>query len=893
MTAAPGRPPSRTGRLFRTLLRLFPVDFRHDYGRDIEQTFRAQRREAHQEGSLMALARLWIETIRDVFATAPREHLAILWQDVAYALRALRRTPVFAAAAVLTLAVGVSAVVAVLTIINAFMFRPLPVDRPDELVSISTRDHHAVVPHGLSFPDLQDYRALNAVFTDLIGFVPRMAALDAGAGAERVALQVVTDHYFSLLGVRPAIGRLIQPNEGRARADAPVVVLTHEYWQSRFAADPSIVGRRVRINSRPFTVIGVTAPTFTGTEGFIRVAAYIPLWMLDDLMNAGGPSILEQRDRHGLTVLGRLKPGASVAQARAALDVTSASLARTYPATNQDVSLLVVPETHARPNPGLGPIFRLIAAGLTGLAGILALITSANVANLLMARATGRAREIALRSALGARRGRLVRQLLTESVVLAAIGSLVAVPVVILAMRALEQLISGMTAMATLRPDFSLDLPVLGATLGVALASGIVSGLAPAFYAFRADLNSLLKTGGRRGQDDTRGRLRAALVVAQVALSLALLVSGGLFGRSLDRARDTDLGFQPDRLLLATAAPNLQGYDSTQRLAFYGNVRDRIAALPGVETAAWISWVPFSFMNQSTNLSPEGRPPDPDGRTPSAYSASVSPEYFAGVGLPLVEGRAFDRRDDANATRVAIVNHTLAREFWPGQDAVGRRLRVGKDTLDVVGVARDGKYINVWETPSKMIFRPLAQDVPGAATMAIRTTRQPSETALAVRQAIRTADPGVSIYDVRTMADHLDNSNAFFPFRLGAFVTGLFGAMGVLLASIGLYGMMAYHVSQRTQEIGVRMALGAQARDIIRDVLVRGGRLALIGVVIGVVLAAALGQLLKTLLVDVSPFDPLIYAAVTCLLMAIALLASFVPARRATVVDPLVALRAD
>ena len=889
----PGRPRSWTDRLFRVLLRAFPFDFRTDHGRKMEQTFREQRREAHQEGNLRALARLWFETVRDVFTTAPSEHLTLLRQDVGYALRALRRAPIFAGAAILTLAVGVSAAVAVFAIINAFMFRPLPVDRPGELMSISTRDRHAAVPHGLSFLDLQDYRTESAVFTDLLGYTPRPVALDAGAGVDRVTLEMVTDNYFSLLGVQPALGRLIRPNEGRARGDAPVLVLAHEYWQSRFGSDPSIVGRSARLNGRPYTIIGVTPPAFDGTDALIRVAGYVPLWMLDNLMNTSGTSILERRDGHTLTVLGRLKPGVAPAQARAALEITSAALARQHPSTNKDVSLLLVPETHARPNPGIGPFFRVFALAMTGLAGLLLLITSANVANLLLARAAARGREVALRSALGARRGRLVRQLLTEGVVLALMGGLVAVPVVVLAMRALEQFIAQMTSVVNVRPDLSLDLRVLAAALGIAIVSGIVSGLAPALYAVRADLNALLKTGGHGMAGESRGRLRGALVVAQVALSLTLLVTGGLFVRSLARARDIDLGFQPDGILLASTSLGMQGYSPAQRLAFYRNVRDRIAALPGVELAAWISWPPFAIVYEMVNLSPEGQTPAVEGQIPQAFAAGVGPEYFATARVPLVEGRAFDERDDANGALVAIVNQTLARQFWPGQSALGRRLRIQNETLDVVGIARDGKYNFVWEAPSAMVFRPLAQDVPTSATIAVRTTRAPSEMAAVLRQTIRIVDPDVATYDVRTMRDYLDSGNAFSIFRLGALVTGLFGGMGVLLASIGLYGMIAYHVGQRTQEIGVRMALGARPADIIRDVLLRGGRFALVGIAIGVVLAGALAQLLRTFLLDVSPFDPLTYAAVALLLMAISLLASFVPARSATAIDPLVALRAD
>jgi predicted permease len=883
----------RADRLFRTILRAFPFDFRIDHGREMEQTFRAQLHEARREGTMTSVLRLWFETIRDAFTTAPSEHLVILRQDVGYALRALRRAPVFAGAAILTLAVGVSAVVAVFAIINAFMFRPLPVQRPDELLSISTRDGHAPVPHGLSFLDLQDYRAQSEVFNDLLGYAPRAAALDAGGGAERVALQMVTDNYFSLLGVPPAVGRMIQPGEGRARGDAPVLVLTYDYWQSRFAGDASIVGRSVRLNGRPFTIIGVTPRNFNGTEHLVRVVAYVPLWMIDDVMNTPGMSILERRDSHALTVLGRLKPGVTVEQARAALDITAGALAREHPSTNEDVSLFVVPETRARPNPGLGPSFRLIAMIMAGLGGLLLLITSANVSNLLLARAASRGREVALRSALGARRGRLVRQFLTESIVLATIGSLVAVPVVVLALRALEQFIARQTSVANLRPDFSLDVRVLGATLGVAIVSGIVCGLAPAFYAFRADLNTILKTGGRGLQTESRGRLRGTLVVAQVALSLTLLVSGGLFVRSLERARDVDLGFQPDGILLASTALTTQGYGPSQRLAFYTKVRDRVSALPGVEFAAWTSWPPFAIVYQTVHVFPEGQPPAPDGQSPQTFAARVSPDYFAAARAPLVEGRTFVDSDDVNAALVAIVNQTLAGQFWPDQNPIGRRLKIGNETLTLVGIVRDGKYNQISETPRGMVFRPMAQDVPVSATIMVRTTSAPSEMALAVRQAIVGTDPDVAPYDIRTMRDHLDAGNAFFAFRLGAWVTSLFGGMGILLASIGLYGMIAFQVGQRTQEIGVRMALGARATDIIRDVVMRGARLTIVGILIGVVLAGAIAQLLRTFLLDVSPFDPITYGAVACLLLLISLLASFVPARQATAVDPLIALRAD
>ena len=891
MSARTPRRSSRADRLFRALMRAFPVDFRADHGHAMEQTFRAQRREAHEGGGTTGLVRLWLDALRDVCTTAPGEHAAILRHDIAYAFRALRRAPVFAASAVLTLAFGMSAMSSMFTIVNAVMFRPLPVDHPEQLISIS---HSTGSPYGLSFRDLQDLRAENTVLADAIGYAPRPAALNAGDGTERIGLEVVTDNYFSMLGVHPAVGRLIQPNEGRARGDAPVMVLAYDYWRTRFGLDPSVVGRPVRLNGRPFTIIGVVSELFTDTESLVRIAAYVPAWMMDDLSPVPATSsILDDRGFRQFTVLGRLKPGVSLAEAKAALDVKAAALTRDYPSTHQDVSLRVVPETHTRPTPELGSFLRVAATALAGLAAVVLLITSANVANLFMARAANRQREVALRAALGARQGRIVRQLVTEAVMLALMATAVAVPIVMLAMGALKQLITGVSAIANFDPDFSIDFRVMFATVSVAMAAGLVSGLASARSACRGDLGGSLKTGGRGAAGESAGGFRGVLVVAQVALSLTLLVTSGLFVRSLDRARNVDLGFDPSGMLLARTEPGLQGYDATQRLMFYKAVRNLIAALPDVGEAGWISFPPLGITGDIAAVSPDDRSQDPDWRPPIVSETDVSPEYFAAARGRLVEGRLFNERDDPDGRPVVIVNETLARQFWPNRTPVGRRLVVDGTPYEVVGVVRNGKYRNVGEAPQGAVFKALAQASPRAATIAVRTHRAPADLASAVRQAIRQVDPDVAVYDVRSMTEHLDNGSAYFIYRLGALITSLFGAMGVLLASIGLYGMVAYHVTQRTQEFGVRMAVGARATDIIRDVLTRGGRFALIGVAAGVALAGSLATLLRGLLLDISPFDPFTYAAVSLLLVTICLVASYVPARRATRVDPLVALRAE
>jgi len=879
-----------TDRLIRAFVRVFPFDFRADHGRDLEQTLRNQHWDARRDGRLMSLVRLWLDVLRDLLTTAPREHLAVLRQDIGYALRALRRAPVFAASAVLTLAIGMSVVTGMVAVANSVMLRPLAVDHPEQLISISNRES----PFQVSYKDLQDYRAETSVLSDAIGYVPRVASLNADGRAERITLELVTDNYFSVLGVQPAAGRLIQPNEGRAAGDAPVIVLAYDYWLARFGGDPSVVGRTVRLASQPFTVIGVSSRSFRGTESLLRVSAYVPAWMVNSFMSfAEKTEVFEDRGARSFAVLGRLRPGVTLEQARARLDVRAALLARDYPEIHKDISLRIVPETRARPTPALAEFVFVGVTALTGLAALVLLVTSANVANLLLARAAGRTREVALRAALGARLGRIARQFLTEGVTLALLGALVAVPVVVLSMNALRNFLANVTSVLAIEPDFSVDLRVLAVTFAIAIGVGIVAGLAPAVAAYRSDPGHALKGGGRGATAGSGGRFGSVLVIAQVALSLTLLVSGGLFVRSLDRARHTDLGFEPDGMFLASAAPALQGYDFAKRLAFYTAVRERIAAIPGVNQAAWVQFPPLDIMGRVSQAAPEPPPSDPRWRPLLAVDTAISPQYFVTAGVRLVAGRSFDERDTADTRPVFIINETLAGRFWPGQNPLGRSLTADGVRGEVVGVVRNGKYQNVGEPPRLAIFRPLAQASPVNATIAIRSSRAPAELAREVRQVVQAVDSGVALYDVRSMMTHLDNGGAFFVFRLAAFMTGLFGSLGVLLASIGLYGMIAYHVGQRTQEFGVRMALGARSADIMRDVLARGGRLAGIGVSVGIILALGLALLLRGLLLGVSPFDPLIYATVAIFLGAISGIASFVPARRAIAVDPLIALRAE
>ena len=816
-------------------------------------------------------------------------------RDVHHAFRTLRRSPVFAGAAVLTLAIGLIAVTGIYAILNAFVLRSMPVSHPEQLVSIGTGpDTHVQIPHGMSFVDLQDYRQDRSAFDDLLGYSVAIGGLNSDNSTERITMYGVTDNYFSMLGVQPAIGRLIQPNEGRARGDAPVIVLTHEYWLSRFGGDPSVVGRRVRVTGRPFTIIGVTPKPFDKAHTLIYPSAYIPLWMYDDVMNLSGESILERRDNHQLWVLGRLRPGVSLSQASASLQVTTSGLAKAYPSTNKDTALVVVPETHARPNPNIGPVFRVAATAFAALAVLLLLITSANVTNLLMARAVSREREVSLRAALGAGRGRLVRQLLTESIVLALFASAVALPIAALALQNFQQGFAASTAIATLRPDFSLDVRVLIGVLGLTLLAGVVSGLAPALMAARADLNGALKSGSRGASGEPRAWFRSALVVGQVALTLMLLVSGGLFVRSLDHVRRVQLGFDPQHVVVASAVPGESGYDPEQRSAYFTAARDRVLALPGVERAAWAAWIPIATVSDGGPFWLESRPPRADEQPQNAATARVDPGYFAAANTPILEGRAFTDRDDAQAAPVTIVNQTLAAQLWPTQSALGRFFVLEGTRVQVVGVVPNGKYYFVWEAPRAMAYRPLAQNTPLRATLVVRSSRPPSELIGDLQRTLRLVDPAVFVYDVRTMDQHLAmEGGGFAAFSIGATVTSVFGTAGLLLAAVGLYGMMAGRVSQRTKEFGVRIALGADRRAILRDVLGRAIRLASIGIVGGTALAAFAAQGLSALLLDVSPFDPLTYGLVAVVLTSVCALASFIPARRATRVDPIVALRAE
>jgi predicted permease len=651
------------------------------------------------------------------------------------------------------------------------------------------------------------------------------------------------------------------------------------------------VGRQVLINGRPVTVVGIVPERFTGVYTLIEFDAYMPHGMM--MPETDYKEEIDRRDNHDLPVLGRLKPGVSVRQAQAAVEVLAAQLERQYPVTNRTVRARVIPERLARPEPHSADSNPFVAGVFLLLVGLVLLVACVNVVNLLLARATVRQRELAVRAALGAGRTRLIRQLLTESLVLAAAGAI--------AGAALGRWLSAMLASITLpmdlplRFDLGFDWRVFGYIATIAVGAGIAVGLVPALRASRMDINDALREGGRGLADgSTRHRLRSVLVVCQVAVSLVLLVAAGLFVRSVQRAQSVDLGFHPQRVLNASMDVGQQAYTETRGRAFYRDLEERVRALPGVESVSYAYSVPFGYYNSSEFVEAEGQPIPKDQARPSAGYNMVGPEYFRTMGITIVKGRPFTDQDNQRSRPVAIVNELMAARFWPGQDAIGKRFQpVNRRDLwlEVVGIARNGKYGYIFEDPRLYYFVPIEQQYGPMRALHVRTTGAPELLAPAIEREIRALDPDLPIYDVRPMSRVLDGPNGFFLLQMGALFGAGMGLLGLALAMVGIYGIVSYTAGQRTQEIGVRVALGAQRRDILRLVVGHGLLLVGTGIAIGMVGAFGVARLLKTLLFGIPAADPVTFVMVPLALAAMAGLASFLPAFRATKIDPMLALR--
>jgi predicted permease len=809
-----------------------------------------------------------------------------LIQDLRYGARTLLKKLGFTLIAIITLGLGIGANTAIFSLVNTVTMRPLPVEGPGRIVEVTPLGKGASIG-AFSYPFYKDFRDKNEVFDGLAAYRPTPISLSQNGVNERVWGYLASGNYFDVLGVRAFIGRTFTQEEDGAPGAHPVVVVSHGCWQRRFGGDPSLVGKTIKLNGHDFTVVGVAPEGFRGTVLIFEPDFYAPLMMAKQLA-PGESDWLEKRGNGGIFSFGRLKQGVTATQARESLNLLKAQFAREYQSL-EGITFSVTP-------PGL--VVPLIRNGTLGFAGVLMatvalvlLIACVNLANLLLARAAQRRKEIAIRLSLGARRVRIVRQLLTESVMLSLAGGVVGW---LIALWMIDLVVAfkppiDFNLLIELTPDWR----VMVFTLIVSFITGALFGLAPALQASKVDLIPALKDeaglGGYR-----RSRFRNGLVVAQVALSLLLLIAAGLIVRSLQQAQNIGPGFEVENRITMSVDLGLQGYDEARGREFYKRLITRVESLPGVLGASYIDSLPLNLDFNGVNIYIEGQPFTRSSDLPTVSYGLVWPNYFRTMSIQMLEGRDFTMQEDKEESRVVIVNETFARRFWPGQNPIGKRLnRGGPDNprSEVVGVVKDGKYGTLGEAPQPFVYFPVAREYDSNMSLVVHTGVEPQSMINAIRSEVGQLDANLPLYDVKTMSEHMRLS--LYPLRAGAWVAGGFALLALLLAGLGLYGVMAYAVSQRTREIGLRMALGAESRDVMRLVVRQGMLLALMGLAIGLAGALVLTRLMSSVLYGVSATDIVTFAGVTLLLGSVVLIACYLPARRAAKVDPMIALRCE
>ncbi len=817
-----------------------------------------------------------------------------LLRDIQYTFRMLAKKPGFALVAILSLALGIGANVAVFSVVNLILFKPMPVKEPGQLAAIYITEPQTRIPSGFSYPDYLDYSENNEAFSELMGFtgIPLNMSISSSQ-PELIWGEMVTGNYFSGLGVEPVLGRGFLPEEGRTPGAHPVAVMNYSFWQHRFGSDPDIVGKVIKLNNHDFTIVGVAPFGFTGAKflGFIP-DIWVPVMMHDQVW-PDSANILANRASHFLSLRGKLKPGVSLEQAEAAMNVRARQLEEAYPQTNKNQSVNVIDgSTKVEPYITTTGAIPIITTSLMAIVGLVLLIACANIANLLLARAAGRRREIAIRLALGASRARLIRQLLTESMILSLAGGGLGM-LVALWLGDLLMAFYPVLDFNTIEPayDLSLDWRVISFSLAVSILTGFVFGLAPALGASKPDLVPTLKgeMSGMRGP--RRFGLSNMLVIAQVALSLVLLITAGLFIRSVQNAEKIDPGFDTTNIVFASTDLGVQGYKEEKGKDFYKQMVERVREIPGVEAAAIAFPLPLDAYDYGTRVDIEGYTPPPDeGRVRLGYT-TAGPGYFQAMGTRLVDGRDFTERDSKDAPRVVIVNETLARRYWPGENPIGKRIRIGRESnpfSEVVGVAEDGKYVTLGEGATPYMFLPFEQNYDGRMTLVVRGA-DPKQLVPSIREEVRALDATLPVFGVKTIQEFMTRSLVGAQ-AIATFVGG-FGLLAMLLAAIGIYGVMNYSVSIRTREIGIRMALGANRYEVLNMILKQGMFLAGIGLVIGLGGAYFLTTTMASLLFGVSARDQITFIAISLLLALVALAACYIPARRATKVDPMIALR--
>ena len=814
-------------------------------------------------------------------------------KDLRLAVRALRKQPGFAAVAALTLAFGIGVNTSLFGLISSFFLQPLPVKDSSRLVLVMQRSDIINMPYGHSYPDYLDYRRESKTLADLAAYTPMPIHLSArGQAPERTWVEVISPNYFALAGVSPAVGAFPGAPDEKKGAP-PTVILSYAYWQRRFGADPSIVGRPITLNGRSFTVSAIAPSDFTGLAWAMAVSAWVPAGSLGALMS-GGDDFRDSRGTPAFRLMGRLAPQATLDAARAEIDTIARRLASAYPAEHKGSRVQLIPENRARPDPAISGFLPIFAGVFMALVGFVLLIACANVANLMMSRALQRQRDFAIRAALGASRLRLVRLQVVESVLLALLGGALGFLLALWAGDALSSFVP--PGDIPMNQDHPWDWRVYAFTVLASIAAGIVTGFWPARAATRFDLVESLKEGG----NTIAGRrhvFRNLLVIGQVTMSVVVLAGAGLFLHSLQRLRQTALGFNPDGLVMASIDLGLQQYDETRGYQFIEDTLRRAETLPGVTSATVVTHVPFDYGMLLTDVSIDGEIPGTRDNALSAAYDNVGPHFFETVQASIVRGRAFGATDTRTSRRVAVINETLASKLWPRQDPIGKRLRLGRtgdDWVEIVGLARDGKYLMLAEQPRPYLFLPIVQHYQSPATILVRSSSDPAALAQPLRRLVAERDADLPVFNVRTMDAHMRTSVlAFLPFRMGAAMAAVQGGIAMLLAVMGLYAVVSYAVARRTREIGVRIALGAARIDVMRLVVKEGMWLSIVGVAIGLAIALGLGLVLSKVLYGVPSADVGVLAGASALLLSVAALACYVPARRATRVDPLTALRIE
>ena len=875
---------SRTTRFYRTLLRLLPFDFRSDFGPEMEAAFHEQHKEAERRGGLAGVLRLWWETLVGIFQTAPAEHLAMFRQDASFALRLMRKNPGFTLAAVLTLGLGIGANSAIFSVVNAVLLKPLPYEHGDRLLVMEQQAPHAGLTNlPFSVADINDYRSQNHTLDAVVEYHNMNFILLGRSEPERVETGVVSWNYFDVFGVKPLFGRSFRPEDEQPGAPA-VLMLSYEYWIKSFGGDPNVVNMKFTMNDQVHPVIGVLPPVpqYPDENDVYMPTVACPF--------RSRPSFIANRQARMMQVFGRMRPGISVRQSQADLSGVAANILRAFPNdyptagdyTLRATSLEEQLTRNARPT----MVVLLVAAGFV------LLIACANVANLNLSRMVRRERELAVRATLGAGRVRMFRQLLTESFLLAVIGGGLGL---VFSWATLNLLVDFAARFTPRAREIQMDAAVLGFTLLMAVLTSLLSGTAPALAARDTVVGTLKEGGSQITLGRGKHRMRSLLIVGQVAVSFLLLIGAGLMLRSFAKLQHVDPGFQPENVLTMQIGLDFAKYNAgDKQLAFFETLLDRVQQQSGVRTAAVSMMIPLTTnMQMPGEFQIEGQPPAKGQALPMGDFRVVSENYFDALRIPILEGRALTRQDRSNTPMVALVNRSAARRFWGTQSPVGKRFSGdgGRTWTQIVGVVGDVKQYGLDKEAADEIYLPMAQSPLLDAILLVKASAEPMTIARGVIEQLHAMDPNQPAARIRSL-EQVRAESVAAP-RLTTNLLGLFALLALAIAATGIGGVMALAVGQRQHEIGVRMAVGASPGEILRMILSHGLALALVGVVLGFFGALWLTKLLQQFLFEVAPTDPLTYLGVAVVLALAALLACYIPARRAARVDPIVALRVE